>query len=325
MINRNKLLQALIVLVGIIVVFTGISKLLNTDSQTLKEFAKENPDLAYPSKVSDLEDTVANDSTDYLAENLEESTSKESINEESNAEESNKEEKETENLQNGINSYATSTLTGALLNATIAENQRFTYTDGFYYEPISDNLRRYITGVSYPKDLENPAVSYDELCYIHILHYDFDGNPSEGELICNKLIVDDLLEIFYELYRNEYQLEKVLLIDEYDGDDLASMEDNNTSCFNYRQVEGSNNLSKHAYGLALDINPYYNPYVTYEKDGTEVISPASATAYANRASSFPYRIDQEDLCYKLFTERGFIWGGNWNSLKDYQHFQKTFD
>ncbi|MBE5884387.1 MAG: M15 family metallopeptidase [Lachnospiraceae bacterium] len=200
--------------------------------------------------------------------------------------------------------------------------QRITYEDAFYYEPLSDNLRRYITGVSFP-DADDLRISYDDLRYVHILHYDFDGNPAEGELICNATIAQDLVEIFYELYLNEYHLEKVRLIDEYDGDDTASMEDNNTSCFNYRVVEGTTSLSKHALGLALDINPLYNPYITYEEDGSEKVSPVAALTYADRDTSFPYKIDENDLCYKLFTERGFIWGGNWNSCKDYQHFQKS--
>ncbi|MCI9319310.1 MAG: M15 family metallopeptidase [Lachnospiraceae bacterium] len=229
----------------------------------------------------------------------------------------------TENLQN-----ETSLLTGASLNGTSQLEQRVTLTDDFYYEPLSDHLRRYITGVSYPavnteEEAALPAVSYDDLRYVHVLHYDFDGNPAEGELICNEYIAQDLVEIFYELYYNEYQIERMVLIDEYDGDDTASMEDNNTSCFNYRVVEGSESLSKHAYGLAIDINPFYNPYVTYERDGTEKVSPAAALGYADRSVNFPYKIDEEDLCCRLFKEHGFIWGGNWNSLKDYQHFQKT--
>lgn len=198
-----------------------------------------------------------------------------------------------------------------------------TVAEDFYYEPLSDEIKERITGISYPaKDNGDLAVTYDDLRYVHILHYNFDGMSTEGELICNKYIADDLLEIFYELHRNEYQLERVRLIDEYDGDDTASMEDNNTSCFNYRVVDGSTSLSKHALGLALDINPFYNPYVTYP-DGQIRISPKGSEPYADRNADFPYKIDENDLCYKLFTEHGFTWGGNWNSLKDYQHFQKT--
>lgn len=233
-----------------------------------------------------------------------------------------------------------SLLTGAALNGTSQLEERVTYEEGFYYEPISDNLRRYMTGISYPGVQTSgdaaeseadaaagtdiiPEITPDELRYVHILHYDFDGNPAEGELICNEYIAQDLAEIFYQLYCNEYRIEKVLLIDEYDGDDIASMEDNNTSCFNYRVVAGSSSLSRHAYGLAIDINPLYNPYVSYGKDGSMNVSPASGEAYADRILSFPYKIDEEDLCYKLFIQHGFTWGGNWNHSKDYQHFQKA--
>lgn len=225
------------------------------------------------------------------------------------------------------NITANSLLTGASLNGDSQLEERISHADGFYYEPVSDKLRRYMTGVSYPStegegDVATPEITFEELRYVHILHYDFEGNPTEGELICNEAIAQDLVEIFYELYRNEYQLEKVTLIDEYDGDDTASMEDNNTSCFNYRPVEGTSSLSKHSFGLAIDINPLYNPYITYGTDGTEKISPVSAQPYADRSVNFPYKIDENDLCYKLFIQHGFTWGGNWNNVKDYQHFQK---
>ena len=103
------------------------------------------------------------------------------------------------------------------------------------------------------------------------------------------------------------------------------MEDNNTSCFNYRVVDGTNSLSKHALGRAIDINPFYNPYVVFDKNGTgeTYISPGGSEIYADRSQNFPYKIDENDLCYKLFKEHGFTWGGNWNSSKDYQHFQKV--
>ena len=219
-----------------------------------------------------------------------------------------------------------STLTGALLNAN-SQAERTLYADGFYYEPISNALERYITGVSFPSDDEvataNLVITPDELRYVHILHYDFEGNPREGELICNARIAQDLTEIFYQLYINKYQLESVLLIDEFDADDIASMEANNTSCFCYRSSTDSAILSEHAYGLAVDINPLYNPYVSYEKNGAESVSPVAASDYADRSKNFAYKIDENDLCYKLFTQYGFIWGGNWNNVKDYQHFQKN--
>lgn len=212
--------------------------------------------------------------------------------------------------------------------------ERVSYKEGFYYEPLSNDLISYITGISYPAlPSEAPEgtlnvgeqndISYADLRYVHIIHYDFDGNLAEGELICHNFIAEDLLEIFYDLYASEYQIEKVTLIENYNGDDTASMADNNTSCFNYRVVDGTKSLSKHALGLAVDINPLYNPYIRYDKKGGQTVSPVEGESYADRTVSFPYKIDPDDLCYRLFTEHGFTWGGNWNSSKDYQHFQKA--
>ena len=219
------------------------------------------------------------------------------------------------------------------------------YETGFFYQPLTYPVIHRITGISYPMSktdaallsLEAPpnilsdeemaslAVSYEDLRYMNILYYDFNGDVQTGELICNKAIADDLIEIFYELYKNEYQIESVRLIDDYNGDDTASMKANNTSCFNYRPVDGTSSLSKHALGCAIDINPFYNPYVVFNKGkaGETYISPAGSEIYADRSKVFAYKIDENDLCYKLFKEHGFTWGGNWNSCKDYQHFQKV--
>ena len=72
-----------------------------------------------------------------------------------------------------------------------------------------------------------------------MLHCDAEGNAIVGELVCAKTIADDLLSIFRALFQSGYPIEKMRLVDEYDGDDEASMRDNNTSCFNYRVVEGT--------------------------------------------------------------------------------------
>lgn len=314
--DKSKIIQMLVVLAAITVIAGSLSRMVQGNSMSLTEYeALQTAD----SPESGSENTD-NSSQDTNRENTDDGSSSSSV---------------KENLQTPSPSPSaaesedkTSVLTGATLNGESQLDARVTYADSFYYEPVSDELGRYMTGVSYPsKDSEAAssglAVTFDDLRYLHIMHYDFDGNPAEGELICNNYIAQDLVEIFYQLYLNEYQLESVLLIDEFDGDDTASMEANNTSCFNYRVVEGSTSLSKHAYGLAVDINPLYNPYVTYEKDGTESISPAAADSYADRSASFAYKIDENDLCYKLFTQHGFIWGGNWNNVKDYQHFQKV--
>lgn len=195
---------------------------------------------------------------------------------------------------------------------------RYVYQEGFFCQPLTEDIKDRINGLSYKEDC---TVPYEDLRYVSVLYEDFNGETQSGEIICNKAIANDLLEIFYELYCSHYQIDKIRLIDEYEADDDLSCAANNTSCFNFRQVYGSNTLSKHALGLAIDINPFQNPYVTYP-DGVERISPSGSEPYADRTSGLPHMITEDDLCYRLFTEHGFTWGGHWKTLKDYQHFQK---
>lgn len=189
---------------------------------------------------------------------------------------------------------------------------------GFTSSPIDSVVFARMKGKSYK---DNCTIPLSELRYLRVLHYDFDGNVCQGELVCNKLISNDLLEIFEALFNAHYPIERMVLIDEYDADDERSMTANNTSCFNFRTVAGTNKLSAHSRGMAIDINPLYNPYVKQVR-GKTVVSPSAASAYVNRTKQFPYKIDRQDLCYKLFVAHGFRWGGAWRSSKDYQHFEK---
>ena len=190
----------------------------------------------------------------------------------------------------------------------------------FTAEPISDGVYERIIGCSY---VENGDISLEDLRYLQVLHIGFDGETHVGELIVNKAIADDVLAVMRKLYENQYPIERMVLVDEYGGDDELSMQANNTSCFNYRTVKGSDNLSKHSYGLAIDINPFYNPCVRTYADGSSQSFPEGSDEYADRNKDFPHKIDRDDLCYRLFTEHGFRWGGDWKSLKDYQHFDKA--
>lgn len=187
----------------------------------------------------------------------------------------------------------------------------------FYIKPIPDDIFEKMQGKSYK---ENCIVPREELRYLHILHVGFDNNTHEGELIVNKRIAEDVLDIFKELYKAGYQIEKVRLIDEYNAQDELSMRDNNSSAFNFRYISYSTILSKHAIGLAVDINTLYNPYIK-QVDGRLNIEPANAVNYVDRNRQFPHKIDHDDLCYKLFTKYGFEWGGDWEDSKDYQHFE----
>ena len=308
----NKWLKPLVGLVFLILI-CAVSVRLLTGGETLDQYAQANPEVAYatPSKT---EAPTASPSA------LPDSS--------------------PEAMPTATPDDTSASEPFLMTDTESAESTHF--ADGFFYQPLTDAVVARITGISYPvsetiapalslqatnivPDDKEIAISYEELSYMNVLYYDFNGEVQIGELICNQKIAQDLIEIFYELYQNEYQIEKIRLIDEYGGDDTASMMDNNTSCFNYRAVDGTSSLSKHAIGCAIDINPFYNPYVVFNKDGSgeTYTSSEGSEIYADRSQNFPYKIDENDLCYKLFKEHGFVWGGDWNSCKDYQHFQKV--
>ena len=188
----------------------------------------------------------------------------------------------------------------------------------FYQQEITDDIFSRIEGKSFKA---NCTTSREDLRYLRVLHYNKDREVLEGELICHKDIADDLLAIFQELYKAVYPIERMVLIDEYDADDEASMRANNTSAFNFRYASGMKRLSSHSTGMAIDINPLYNPLVRYREGQTRVF-PTTAAAYMDRTKYFPYKIEKGDLCYRLFKKYGFSWGGDWRSSKDYQHFEK---
>ena len=187
----------------------------------------------------------------------------------------------------------------------------------FYAQEIDEKIFARIDGKSYKKNCPLPL---DELRYLHVLHKNLSGETLEGEMICNVKIARPLTEIFQKLYAANYPIEKMRLIDEYKADDELSMRDNNSSCFNFRYVSFTNRISLHGYGLAVDINPLYNPYIK-TVDGKKIIAPDNSAAFEDRAKNFPYKITEDDLCCKLFAAHGFLWGGNcWDDEKDYQHF-----
>ena len=188
----------------------------------------------------------------------------------------------------------------------------------FTISEIPDTIFEIMQGRSYKADCTIPR---SDLRYLIILHRNMDGQAVVGELVVNKEISADILDIMRELYELNYPIEQVRLVDYYEGDDELSMAANNSSAFNWRTQPGSSaKISKHATGMAIDINPLYNPYYRFPYVN-ETVSPGG-DLYMDRMWEFPFKIDEDDDCYRIFTEHGFKWGGSWNSLRDYQHFEK---
>ena len=294
------------------------AEIQGTESQTVDDNSTvENPTEQESTAESASKDQPAEETTTEDISSNEITSEEKSMTNDSAATTSNADNTSDTNIISDI--VTTDSITTSTTDTENTNPDRVTYADGFYYEPISNDIFKRISGISYPVDCTVPL---SDLRYVVLQYIDFNGNPQNGEMICGTSIVQDVVEIFHELYVNGYQIESIKLIDEFGGDDTASMLANNTSCFNFRVVEGTTRLSNHARGVAIDINPFYNPYITYNKDGTAKISPVGSEAYADRNASFPYKIDENDLAYKLFKKHGFTWGGNWNSAKDYQHFEK---
>lgn len=183
----------------------------------------------------------------------------------------------------------------------------------FYYSPIPDNIKSKMLGLSMPK---SEPISFDNLSYLRLTYYGFDGDTHVGEMVVNKDIASDVVDAFKEVYYKKYPIEKIRLIDEYNADDELSMANNNTSSFAYRTIKGTNVISNHGKGLAIDINPLQNPHVV-----GNTASPKEGADYIDRSNIRKGMITEGDDLYNAFTRRGFSWGGHWKN-PDYQHFEK---
>jgi len=168
-------------------------------------------------------------------------------------------------------------------------------------------LEEALQGITIPASIKN------KLDLVTVNYYGYDGFLHQGQIIVDKAIKEDITEIFELIEEIKFPVEKVIPITEYNWSDDRSMLGNNTSSFNYRFVSGSKILSMHAKGMAIDINPNQNPYV---KNGNS--SPAGSQYEINAIGT----IGPESQLVKEFKKRGWIWGGEWKSLKDYQHFEK---
>lgn len=167
---------------------------------------------------------------------------------------------------------------------------------------------------------EECPVHYDRLRYLNLNYIDFDNKScTNGQMIVLDVIADAITNIFKQLEEIKFPIEKIRTIEWYEGSDEKSMADNNSSAFNFRKIVGQKTYSLHSYGLAVDINPVQNPYLVI-KNGRKIISPKNGKGFVNRQPVRFGMIDEEVV--KIFKSNGiFGWGGNWEALKDWQHFE----
>ncbi len=181
-------------------------------------------------------------------------------------------------------------------------------------EPIAGKVRERIVGSSWHRGC---PVGLGELRLLELTYRDFDGDAQHGRLVVNRRFDDEIVAVFKRLYSIGYPIRQMALIDRYGADDNRSMNADNTSAFNCRFVAGTTRWSMHAYGLAVDLNPIENPYVS----GSHV-SPPAGEPYADRSRNAAGMIHDGDAVEKAFARRaGWEWLGDGpQSIRDYQHF-----
>jgi hypothetical protein len=155
-----------------------------------------------------------------------------------------------------------------------------------------------------------------ELRTIRLVHWGFDARAHTGTLVVHRRVANDVVAIFRQLYAARFPIKRMVPVAVFGGSDDRSMAADNTSAFNCRFVGGTRRWSMHAYGLAIDVNPVENPYVSGNR-----VSPAAGRAYRDRRAG-PGVIRADDAAVRTFAARGWKWGGAW-STPDYQHFSTT--
>lgn len=159
---------------------------------------------------------------------------------------------------------------------------------------------------------EIPEEIKKNLTLLDVGFFSFGGEVEKGQLVVHSSLAEEVQEIFKELLEIKFPIQQIVPVVVYGWDDDASMATNNTSAFNYRLIFGTDRLSNHSYGRAIDINPVQNPYIL--QDGT--VLPFGAVYDPAQLGTVTVEVAN------LFKSYGWDWGGDWQDKKDWQHFEK---
>lgn len=161
-------------------------------------------------------------------------------------------------------------------------------------------------------------VTLGELRYVTVGFRGFDGRAHTGELLVHRSVATDVVTVFRRLFRAGWPIEEMRITGPADLVAPATGDGNDTSAFVCRPVRGSTAWSQHAYGRAIDVNPFHNPYV---RGGT--VLPELARAYTRRTRDVPGMNTPGSAPVLAFRSVGWGWGGDYRSLKDWMHFSST--
>ena len=166
---------------------------------------------------------------------------------------------------------------------------------------------------------EECPVPVEDLTYLTLSFWGFDGLAHTGEMIVNSAFAEQVVEVFRRLHEIHFPIEEMRVQDQAEMDAHPTGDGNVTGSFECRPAVGrSGGWSMHAYGLAVDINPFHNPYAR-----GEVVAPELASAYIDRDNERPGMIFEGDTAVSSFDEMNWGWGGRWETAKDWMHFSSN--
>lgn len=157
-----------------------------------------------------------------------------------------------------------------------------------------------------------------DLRLVRLSYWGFDDAGHVGDLVVHRRAVPSVIAVFRTLWNERYPIRSLRPVSDFGGDDRSSMLVDNTSGFNCRRVAGTSRWSEHAFGRAIDLNPFENPWVR-----AGVVDPPEAARYADRSLLERGVIRPGDVAVRAFARHGWRWGGNWATSKDYQHFSTS--
>jgi D-alanyl-D-alanine carboxypeptidase len=163
-------------------------------------------------------------------------------------------------------------------------------------------------------------VALADLRYVTVSFRGFDGRAHTGELVVNRRVATRVVAVFARLYAARFPIEEMRLVTTADLEAHPTGDGNNTAAFVCRPARGQTRWSAHAYGLAVDLDPFQNPF-----HRGDLVLPELASAYLDRADRRPGMIEPGDAVTRAFAAIGWTWGGSWRSPKDLMHFSATGD
>ncbi len=194
--------------------------------------------------------------------------------------------------------------------------------ESFTSEKIPTNIKKLIKENSFIDDEYNDFVRIEDLRYLKMKHWGFDGKEHDGEMLVNSIIAKEVLEIFKDLYDNKFPIYQMKLIERFGSDDEKSMAANNTSALRIAKSSLKAHRPWHALGLAIDINPLSNPCIfPNATESKPKFVPHNAEQYLDRTKNELGMVDLNSACYKAFAKRHWEWGGSWDDPIDLHHFQ----